>query len=156
MGNLQSSGSDPHGRVKFLLYGKSGWIGGLLGEYLKEHKIAFEYGRARLEDRRGIEADIRRVRPTHVLNAAGVTGRPNVDWCETHQIETIRANVIGCLNLADVTNAHGIHMTWVVVRLDGRSTVHCLTLNATRFARSVVFCLQILRYRVHFRLRRQA
>jgi len=84
----------------------------LLGEYLEEHKIAFEYGRARLEDRRGIEADIRRVRPTHVLNAAGVTGRPNVDWCETHQIETIRANVIGCLNLADVTNAHGIHMTY--------------------------------------------
>lgn len=52
------------------------------------------------------------VKPTHVLNAAGVTGRPNVDWCETHQIETIRANVIGCLNLADVTNAHGIHMTY--------------------------------------------
>lgn len=52
------------------------------------------------------------VKPTHVLNAAGVTGRPNVDWCETHQTETIRANVIGCLNLADVTNAHGIHMTY--------------------------------------------
>lgn len=26
-------------------------------------------------------------RPTHVLNAAGKTGRPNVDWCETHQEE---------------------------------------------------------------------
>ena len=52
------------------------------------------------------------VKPTHVLTAAGVTGRPNVDWCETHQVETIRANVIGCLNLADVTNEHGIHMTY--------------------------------------------
>ena len=52
------------------------------------------------------------VKPTHVFNAAGVTGRPNVDWCETHQVETIRSNVIGCLNLADVTNAHGIHMTY--------------------------------------------
>ena len=46
------------------------------------------------------------------MNAAGVTGRPNVDWCETHKIETIRANVICCLNLADVTQSHGLHMTY--------------------------------------------
>jgi hypothetical protein len=26
------------------------------------------------------------VKPTHVLNAAGVTGRPNVDWCEDHKV----------------------------------------------------------------------
>lgn len=26
------------------------------------------------------------VKPTHVLNAAGLTGRPNVDWCETHRV----------------------------------------------------------------------
>jgi hypothetical protein len=24
-----------------------------------------------------------------------VTGRPNVDWCEDHKVETIRGNVIG-------------------------------------------------------------
>lgn len=52
------------------------------------------------------------VKPTHVLNAAGVTGRPNVDWCEDHKVETIRANIIGCLNLADVTRERGIHMTY--------------------------------------------
>jgi len=46
-----------------------------------------------------------------VLNAAGVTGRPNVDWCEDHRQETIRANVIGLLNLCDITNARGIQMT---------------------------------------------
>lgn len=28
------------------------------------------------------------------------------------QVETIRSNVIGCLNLADVCNAQGIHMTY--------------------------------------------
>jgi len=46
-----------------------------------------------------------------VLNAAGVTGRPNVDWCEDHRPETIRANVVGLLNLCDLTHARGIHMT---------------------------------------------
>lgn len=47
-----------------------------------------------------------------MLNAAGVTGRPNVDWCESHKVETIRANVIGCLTLADVCQQRGIHMTY--------------------------------------------
>lgn len=50
--------------------------------------------------------DIRRVQPTHVFNAAGVTGRPNVDWCESHKVETIRTNVVGTLNLADVCREH--------------------------------------------------
>lgn len=96
----------------FLIFGKSGWIGGLVGTLLKEQGANFEYANARLEDRAAVISEIDRVKPTHVLNCAGVTGRPNVDWCETHKIETIRANVIGCLNLADVTNERGIHMTY--------------------------------------------
>ncbi|KAL6771279.1 RHM1 [Auxenochlorella protothecoides x Auxenochlorella symbiontica] len=97
---------------KFLIYGKNGWIGGLVGELLKKQGAEFEYGTARLENREAVIADLERVKPTHVLNAAGVTGRPNVDWCEDHKVETIRANIIGCLNLADVTRERGIHMTY--------------------------------------------
>lgn len=46
----------------------------------------YEYGTARLENREAILADIERVKPTHVLNCAGITGRPNVDWCEDHKV----------------------------------------------------------------------
>ena len=88
--------------LKFLIYGKTGWIGGLLGKLCEEKGILYEYGNGRLEDRRAIEADIARVKPTHIFNAAGVTGRPNVDWCESHQVETLRANVVGVLTLCDV------------------------------------------------------
>ncbi|KAF5200266.1 Udp-glucose 4-epimerase [Thalictrum thalictroides] len=94
--------------LKFLIYGKTGWIGGLLGRLCKDGGIEFEYGRGRLEDRMSIMDDIRNVRPTHVFNAAGVTGRPNVDWCESHMVETIRANVIGTLTLADVCKQKGL------------------------------------------------
>jgi hypothetical protein len=96
----------------FLVFGRTGWIGGLLGEQLRSMGAKFEYASARLEDRVSIIAEIDRVRagapspaaaacgavqqhpaaacvaqvhPTHVLNAAGCTGRPNVDWCETHK-----------------------------------------------------------------------
>lgn len=95
-------GPNPHGEFKFLIYGKTGWIGGLLGQLCSEQGIAYEYGKGRLENRSSLEADIAAVKPTHVFNAAGVTGRPNVDWCETHKLETIRANVVGTLTLADV------------------------------------------------------
>lgn len=91
-----------NGGYKFLIYGKTGWIGGLLGKLCTEKGIAYEYGKGRLENRTSLEEDIAAVKPTHVFNAAGVTGRPNVDWCETHKIETIRANVVGTLTLADV------------------------------------------------------
>ncbi|CAN0165541.1 unnamed protein product, partial [Ectocarpus sp. 13 AM-2016] len=55
--------------------------------------------------------ELETIKPTHVLNAAGVTGRPNVDWCESHRPETVRANVIGTLNLADLCSSKGIHCT---------------------------------------------
>lgn len=59
----------------------------------------------------GLQEELDRIKPTHVIVAAGLTGRPNVDWCERHQVETIRVNTIGTLNVADLTNQRGIHMT---------------------------------------------
>ncbi|KIZ02088.1 putative rhamnose biosynthetic enzyme 1 [Monoraphidium neglectum] len=96
----------------FLIFGKSGWIGGLVGDLLKQQGANFQFANARLEDRSGVIAELERVKPTHVLNAAGVTGRPNVDWCETHKLETIRSNLLGCITLADVCLERGIHMTY--------------------------------------------
>ncbi|CAN1301626.1 Trifunctional UDP-glucose 4,6-dehydratase/UDP-4-keto-6-deoxy-D-glucose 3,5-epimerase/UDP-4-keto-L-rhamnose-reductase RHM1 [Linum perenne] len=96
--------------LKFLIYGRTGWIGGLLGKLCEKQGIQFEYGKGRLEDRSSLLADILNVKPTHVFNAAGVTGRPNVDWCESHKTETIRANVAGTLTLADVCREQNLLM----------------------------------------------
>lgn len=98
--------------ARFLIFGRSGWIGGLLGEYLSSIGAKYAFASARLEDRSAVISEIDDFGATHVLNAAGLTGRPNVDWCETHRVETIRSNVIGCLNLADITHSKGIHMTY--------------------------------------------
>jgi len=45
-----------------------------------------------------------------VINCAGKTGRPNVDWCETHQEETYRANVVGALTLSEACRKRSIHL----------------------------------------------
>ncbi|GAB4816208.1 hypothetical protein N2152v2_003254 [Parachlorella kessleri] len=98
---------------RFLIYGgRKGWISGLVGELLEAQGATYHFGKARIEDRHAVLEDIKEFKPTHILNAAGVTGRPNVDWCETHKIETIRSNVIGCLTLADVCLSEGLHMTY--------------------------------------------
>jgi 3,5-epimerase/4-reductase len=100
--------SAPAAPLKFLIYGRTGWIGGLLGKLCAAQGIPYAYGAGRLEHRAQLEADLDEARPTHVFNAAGVTGRPNVDWCETHKADTIRANVCGTLTLADVCRARGL------------------------------------------------
>ncbi|XP_020265382.1 trifunctional UDP-glucose 4,6-dehydratase/UDP-4-keto-6-deoxy-D-glucose 3,5-epimerase/UDP-4-keto-L-rhamnose-reductase RHM1-like [Asparagus officinalis] len=100
--------TSPRPSLKFLIYGRTGWIGGLLGKICEKQGIPYEYGKGRLEDRSLLLQDIQNAKPTHVFNAAGVTGRPNVDWCESHKPETIRTNVVGTLTLADVCRQHGL------------------------------------------------
>ncbi|TFJ84239.1 hypothetical protein NSK_004230 [Nannochloropsis salina CCMP1776] len=96
---------------KYLIFGKNGWIGGKLIELLQAQGKTVVLAQTRLENRESLFAELDAVKPTHVLDAAGVTGRPNIDWCETHQVETIRTNVIGTLNLAEACHLKGIHMT---------------------------------------------
>ncbi|KAL3508985.1 hypothetical protein ACH5RR_028386 [Cinchona calisaya] len=108
--SVNNNHSTQKSSLKFLIYGKTGWIGGLLGKLCDKQEIPFEYGKGRLQERSQLLADIRNVKPTHILNAAGVTGRPNVDWCELHKPETIRTNVVGTLTLADVCREHGLLM----------------------------------------------
>lgn len=66
---------------------------------------------SRLENREEVEKELDDIKPSHVLMAAGITGRPNIDWCEDNKPETIRTNVIGTLNIADLCYVKGIHCT---------------------------------------------
>ena len=66
-GNSTVDGATP----RFLVYGKTGWIGGLLGEELERRGVTWAYGRSRIEDRRGILEDIKRVRRLVVVVVVG-------------------------------------------------------------------------------------
>lgn len=45
-----------------------------------------------------------------VINTAAKTGRPNVDWCEAHQLETVRSNVHGALTVAEACDRLGLYL----------------------------------------------
>ncbi|KAI1264917.1 NAD dependent epimerase/dehydratase [Xylariaceae sp. FL1019] len=95
----------------FLIWGARGWIAGMLEVLLKEQGKTVHATTLRMEDRQAVDAELQRYSPTHVINCAGCTGRPNVDWCEDHVEDTIRSNVIGTLNLTDCCFLRGIHCT---------------------------------------------
>lgn len=98
--------------TKVLVFGgKTGWIGGLMIELMEKEGIECAAAESRLENREAVSAELDAYKPSHVLNAAGITGRPNIDWCEDHKPETLRTNVIGTLSLADLCMMKDIHCT---------------------------------------------
>eukprot|EP00970_Alexandrium_tamarense_P010320 scaffold2071_cov190-Alexandrium_tamarense.AAC.12 len=106
--------STPTPLTKALIYGgKTGWIGGKMAALIaaKHPSVTVVLASSRIENRADVAAELDAEKPSHVFMAAGITGRPNIDWCEDHKPETIRTNVIGTLNLADLCNDRGIHCT---------------------------------------------
>jgi dTDP-4-dehydrorhamnose reductase len=65
---------------------------------------------ADITDREAVKAELGATAAGAVINCAGKTGTPNVDWCESHPLETQRANVIGPLVLAEVCSEAGAYL----------------------------------------------
>lgn len=96
---------------KFLIFGgKTGWIGQQLITLLQAQGYQALAAESRLENRTAIEKEIAEKRPDCIINAAGVTGTPNIDWCEDHKVETIRTNIIGALNLIDIASRQNVYV----------------------------------------------
>lgn len=53
---------------------------------------------------------IEKYQPTAVLNAAGIRGQPNVDWCETHQLETMLGNTVLPILIAQACQQKNIYL----------------------------------------------
>lgn len=97
--------------LRYLIWGESGWIAGHLKSLLQTQGKDVHSTAVRMQDTASIRHELDRVMPDRVINCAGKTGRPNVDWCEDHKVETVDTNVLGTLNLARECAERGIHCT---------------------------------------------
>ena len=79
--------------MKGLVFG-AGFIGKRVAE-----KFNYELSEINVLDNNLLEQTLSNTRPDVVINAVGKTGRPNIDWCETHKEETFMSNVIAAANL---------------------------------------------------------
>ncbi|NRB21175.1 NAD-dependent epimerase/dehydratase family protein [Candidatus Dependentiae bacterium] len=113
----------------FLVFGgKTGWIGKKIVHILQNKGHEAVCAKSRLQNRADLEKKITQVKPDHIINAAGVTGRPNVDWCESNKQHVIRANLVGALTLFDVAYVHNIHVinfgTGCIYEYDAKHSMH--------------------------------
>lgn len=95
--------------MKILILGK-GYLGTRCAETWGDEAIlADKY----IESVQDVEELIDEHQPDAVLNAAGIVGKPNVDWCETNQLETIQGNTVLPIMVAQACqnkNVYLLHM----------------------------------------------
>lgn len=84
--------------TKYLIFG-NGYIGNKFKSRLGDEAILT---RTDITDAGAVRSDIETHKPDVVINCAGKTGKPNVDWCEDHKLETWSSNVLGPIVLAKV------------------------------------------------------
>ena len=80
-----------------LLLGGSGYVGNAFQSFFAAQEITFHnFRRAEVDytNFSALEKVLRELRPSFVINAAGYTGKPNVDACEHHQAECLLGNAV--------------------------------------------------------------
>ncbi len=72
-----------------------------------------EISTVRIEDYSVVKAELELKKLDVVVNCAGKTGRPNVDWCEDHKMETVFGNVTAPMILARACEELGLYMVHI-------------------------------------------
>jgi UDP-glucose 4,6-dehydratase len=99
-----------------ILLGSSGYIGQAFGKELTQRGIPFRpVSRKEINytDYRALRTALQKEKPEFVINAAGFTGKPNVDACENQKGETVSGNVTLAQTVAQACDAAGVELGFV-------------------------------------------
>ena len=98
------------------LLGYSGYIGQAFGQELAQRGIPFRpISRQEINyaDYRSLRTTLQKEKPEFVINAAGFTGKPNVDACENQKGETVAGNVTLAQTVAQACDVAGVPLGFV-------------------------------------------
>lgn len=93
--------------INTIILGSDGYLGSNLLKYIPK-SIGLN---TRLEDTWVLKEKIKFINPKYIISAAGISGKPTIDWCESHKDETINVNVTCQLQLIQICKELGIHLT---------------------------------------------
>ncbi len=94
--------------MKYLIFG-NGYLGNKFKNALENEAEISDADIGNIEEVRNV---LKEKKPEIVINCAGRTGRPNIDWCEVlgNKEETMYSNVVGPLVLAKECSLNNIFM----------------------------------------------
>jgi dTDP-4-dehydrorhamnose reductase len=101
-----SDPSAPPAAPRVLIFGSRGYLGGAFVSLYPHAATPL----VDVADPQQVRKALAEHRPEVVINCAGRGGTPNVDWCESHQLETIHANVLGPLVLLEECSRVGARL----------------------------------------------
>jgi len=90
--------------IETLILGSNGFLGSELLKYIPNSVGST----TRLEH---IRDELIFMRPKYIVSAAGISGKPTINWCETHREETTYTNLTQQLQLIHICKELGIHLT---------------------------------------------
>lgn len=96
--------------MKYLIFGRKGWLAQKFNDFLEDSYISS----VDVSDLNAIRKELDEKKPDVIINAAGKTGRPNIDWCEEHKLETVAGNITGPLNILQAcqeSNIYWVHLS---------------------------------------------
>lgn len=93
-----------------LIWGATGWIGGQFSKLLSAAGYIVIGASSRLQNTDEVQHELDSYKPDVVVNAAGLTGRPNIDALETQKALTTQVNVSGTTFLASACASRNIYI----------------------------------------------
>ena len=95
--------------MKTIIFGPRGFLGSAFAQAIP-NAISVQ---TNICDRQALSNVLDYYQPDIVVNCAGKTGLPNIDWCETNKLETLQANTTGPLVLLGECMARGVYLVHI-------------------------------------------
>jgi len=97
--------------IDYVVFGSTGFLGSNIIRHLEIEKKNFIKCALRLHETEQISNYFDIYKPKYVINCAGITGTPNIFWCDDHRVETIENNITYQLTMAKICKDKNIHLT---------------------------------------------
>ena len=97
--------------VDYVILGSRGYLGSYTCKVMKDLNKNYVSLDTRLENNKLLIKQLSYLKPKYVICAAGISGKPTVNWCETHKEETYNANYVLQLQLSKICKDLDIHLT---------------------------------------------
>lgn len=97
--------------IDYIIFGPNGFLGKNMIQILKKYNKNFISSEIRLNELDKIKQLIEVYSPKYIINCAGISGNPNIFWCDNNRIETIENNITYQLTLANICKEKNIHLT---------------------------------------------